>query len=307
MNLYAYAGSEPALEDVQTLITYARDKEAEFICGIGGGSILDLAKAAAALFYAPNKPVYYLYGNPLERPGIPFIAVPTTAGTGSEATVNSVITNPVQWEKLSIRDDRMIARTIILDGELLEGLPPSVIAESGMDAFTQGLESFLSNQATDFTRELALRGLDLVARQLMPVYQGAQGQAAGELLLGSCLIGMALTTSRLGVVHGVAHPLGVYYNMPHGKVCAACLVPALKLNRPVIEADYRLLSERLGNDLTVYAEETIRKLGIINPFKGKPVLERERIIDYAMASGSTKANPLKIGRAEVEKLLDDIF
>lgn len=304
---WEHPGGEPSLDHLRALLSDARAFRAEWIAGVGGGSVLDLAKACAGLFHAGNDPVSYHDGNAIEQRGIPFVAVPTTAGTGSEATPNSVLINSDRQSKKSIRDDSFMAQLVILDGELLATCPRSVIAHSGMDALTQAFESFTSRKTTWFSDRLALKGLELVARNLPIVFENPSAPEAADLLLGSYLAGIALSLARLGVVHGLAHPLGVLYNQPHGLVCAVCLPHAVDLNRAAISAKYEEASALLGANFLEIVAELTTKLGIISPFKGKTIIKREAIISETLASGSTAGNPKKITPEDVNWLLERVF
>ena len=300
-------GGEPTLAQVGQLVDIARNHQAGWIAGVGGGSILDLAKAAAVLARAPQSVVHYHDGSAIETPGLVFIAAPTTAGTGAEATINSVLTNETTGIKKSIRDIGMMARVVILDPDLLGACPRPVIAASGMDALTQGIEAYTSRYATGLSDQLALESVSLVARNLEAVFKNPLAAEADGLLTGSYLGGLALSFARLGVVHGLAHPLGVLYHTPHGAVCAACLPYSLELNRAAFGAKYDDLSRVAGKDLITYVNELTQRLGLVSPFSGTPLRDAEMIIRETLASGSTKANPKPITRADVEWILGKLF
>ena len=300
-------GDEPTLQQVASLVQVARDHQADWIAGIGGGSIMDLAKAAAALAYAPHPPAYYHDGVPLPEAGLTFIAGPTTAGTGAEATLNAVLTNEISGTKKSIRAAGMMARLVILDPDLLAPCPTAVIAASGMDALTQAIEAYTSRNATWLSDTLALQAAKLIATHLEPVYQDATSPDAGPLLVGSYLAGVALSFARLGVVHGLAHPLGSLYHLPHGVVCAACLPHAIELNRDAYASKYDHLSSALDGDLLETILKLMGRLNLTSPLQGLPLREAELIIQETLASGSTKANPKFITRADVEWMLERVF
>lgn len=300
-------GGEPTLDEVSEVIEKARGIDAQWIVGIGGGSVLDLAKAGAGLFNATEKPVYYQEGGKLEERGIPFIAVPTTAGTGSEATINSVITNKEKKVKLSIRDKGFLASKVILDVDLLKGLPGQILAYSAMDAFVQAYESFVSRNATWFTENLALKSIELINKNILPAYETGSEENLSALLLASYLCGIALCSSRLGVIHGIAHPLGVLYNLPHGLICSVCFIPSIKINRQAISRKYEVLSNLVGMDFIERVRQLLEILKIASPFKGKEIIEKEKIIEETLRSGSTAANPKSIGRDDVEFILKEVF
>lgn len=299
---------EPTLDEIQAVIAQGRTAKIQWIIGIGGGSVLDLAKAAAGLFHAKEKPVYYQEGGMLTEPGIPFLAVPTTAGSGSEATLNSVIINPEKKVKLSIRQRGFLARKVLLDPDLLKGLPFSVMCHSGMDAWVQAYESFISKYSTWFSESFALKAIQLISRHLVPALNAGRDEDLGGLMLGSFFSGLAFSHSRLGVIHGIAHPLGVLYNVPHGLICSLCFAPSIKLNLEAMgNQKYSIMSQAVGMDLLQKVHELQKTLKIVSPFKGKPLLEKEKIIEETLKSGSTAANPKPITREDVEYLLREIF
>ena len=305
---WRHSGGEPTLDQLEDLLSAARGHGADWIAAVGGGSVLDVAKAAAGLLEAPLSAQAYHDGEPIEASRIPFIAVPTTAGTGSESTMVSVLTNSETTMKRSIRHPSFLARCVILDPELLTGCPASVIASSGMDALTQAIESFTSRHTTWLTDVVALKAMDLICANLPAVFQkrGAEG-AAGQLLEGSFLAGVALSNARLGIVHGLAHPLGVRYHVPHGVVCSVCLLPALKFNREAMGGKYAKLATALGGDPMERVSEMLSLLQIESPFSGQAIVEQDAIIQEALASGSAAANPRVADAADVAALLGDIF
>ncbi|MFH1799558.1 MAG: iron-containing alcohol dehydrogenase [Candidatus Omnitrophota bacterium] len=299
---------EPTLDEINAVITKGRGLKIEWVVGIGGGSVLDLAKAAAGLFHAKENPAYYQEGGSLERPGIPFIAVPTTAGSGSEASPNSVIINPEKKVKLSIRHKDFLARKVLLDPDLLKGLPFAVMCHSGMDAWVQAYESFISKSATWFSENFALKAMQLISRHLVPALNAGRDEDLGGLMLGSFFSGLAFSHSRLGVIHGLAHPLGVLYDVPHGLICSICFAPSIKLNLEAMgNQKYSIMSQAVGMDLLQKVHELQKTLKIVSPFKGKPLLDKEKIISETLHSGSTAANPKPVTRDDVEYLLREIF
>ena len=300
-------GGEPTLNEVSEVIEAARAMKAEWIAGVGGGSALDLAKAAAGLFNAKEKPVFYQEGGILEQRGIPFVAVPTTAGTGSEATINSVIINKEKNVKLSIRDKSFLARKVILDAGLLKGLPAKAMSYAAIDALVQGYESYISKNATWFSESLALKGIDLINRNILTAIEKGTEDDLSALMLGSYFIGIALSSSRLGVIHGVAHILGALYGIPHGLICSVCLIPSININREAMGHKYEVLSGVLGADLSDRVAELLAELNMTSPFKEKKLIEKEHIISEALKSGSTAANPKPIRRVDIEFILDEIF
>lgn len=304
---FCRGSGEPTLDEISVVIEKAKAIKAQWIVGIGGGSVLDLAKASAGLFNAKEKPIFYQEGGELKERGLPFIAVPTTAGTGSEATINSVIIDREKRTKLSIRDKSFLAKKVILDVELLKELPPSIMGYAAMDAFVQAYESFISKNATWFSENLALKAIELINENILPPY-GSQGEEnLSSLLLGSYLAGIALSSSRLGVVHGIAHPLGVLYDLPHGLICSVCFIPSIMLNKDAMGKKYEIMCNIIGMDLLERIEELLVSLKISSPFKGMRLIEKEKIVEETLKSGSTAANPKRIERDDVEFILRELF
>jgi alcohol dehydrogenase class IV len=268
---------------------------------------MDVAKAAAGLLEAPLRPEAYHDGEALPVSRIPFLVAPTTAGTGSEATYVSVLANAGAGVKKSIRHPSHMARVVFLDPELLSGTPSHVLAWSGMDAFTQAIEAYTSVGATGFSDALALEAVRLIHQGLPLVYLGEGGRAAEQLLLGSYMAGLALSHARLGVVHGLAHPLGCRYHVAHGHACASLLPAALEFNRDAMDSKYQIMSDAVSEDLLELVHRWMGEMKIESPFAGEVIHDREGIIRETLASGSTAANPRPVDEADVEALLDAIF
>lgn len=307
LTFFCRQGGEPTLDEISAVLRQGHDFKADWIAGIGGGSVLDLAKAAAGLFHAKEKPVYYQEGGALNEKGIPWIAVPTTAGSGAEATPNAVIINPEKKVKLSIRHRNFLAQKVLLDPELLVGAPLQVMCYSGMDALVQAYESFISKNSTWFSENYALKAIQLISRHIIPALTNGKEEDLTALLLGSFLSGVAFSHSRLGVIHGIAHPLGVLYEIPHGLVCSVCFTASIKLNLPVIRQKYDIMSQAVGMDFLKRVTDLLAALKIISPFKGKTISEKEKIIAETLKSGSTAANPKPVTREDVELILKEIF
>jgi alcohol dehydrogenase class IV len=304
---WRHPGGEPTLDHVETLLAVARTFRPDWIAAAGGGSVMDVAKAAAGLLAAPAPLVSYHDGAPLPTSRTPFLAVPTTAGTGSETTTVSVLTNAATNVKKSIRHPSHMARAVILDPALLESCPKSVMAASGMDALTQAMEAFTSRHATWMSDAWALKAVELIGANLAPACGGEGGPRYESLLLGSMLAGLALSHARLGIVHGLAHPLGARYHAAHGLVCAVCLPIALEFNRDDAGGKYARLCRALDGDAVERVRALLTGLGLVSPFRGRRVADRAGIVEETLASGSTKANPRAVEPGDVEWFLDRIF
>ncbi len=228
---------EPSPELVDQCVREYREARFNCVLGIGGGSALDAAKAIAGLLRTGNSVMDHLEGVgpelPYLGPSTPFIAVPTTAGTGSEATKNAVLsTHGEQGFKKSFRDDKLVAEYAIVDPDLLASCPPGVLAANGMDAFTQLLESYVSSKANPLTDALALSGMAQARDALLPWYEG-EGDAAGHraaMAYAALLSGITLAQVGLGSVHGLAAPLGAFFPIPHGVVCGTLVAEATRTN-----------------------------------------------------------------------------
>ncbi len=305
-----HPGGEPTLDNLEDLLAAARRDRADWIAAVGGGSVMDAAKACAGLLRASGPAEEYHDGRPIETPAVPFIAAPTTAGTGSEATMNAVLTNRRTGVKKSIRHPGMMARLVLLDAELLDTCPPGVRAHAGMDALTQAVEAYFCNASSQLSDDFARRGFKLLAGSLEDFAMGrprAGSDPAEAMLLGSYFAGLALSIARLGVVHGIAHPLGARYKIPHGQVCGVCLPLALELNRDAVSGRYHELSGLAGGDLRDWTAALLERLAVRNPFAGQELRDAEGIISETLASASGKANPLPLNAGHVRWMLDRLF
>ncbi|MEI6209987.1 MAG: iron-containing alcohol dehydrogenase [bacterium] len=303
---HEHPGGEPTTDEVELLRTRLRETAVDWVAAVGGGSVIDLAKAAAGLRDAPLPVSAYQSGSPVPPAALPLIAAPTTAGTGSEGTIVSVLTDTTRLLKQSIRHPSYMPRLVILDPDLLRSCPPATLAASGMDAFVQAFESYTSRFATPFTRTLSELAMVRIAQALPAVYTGDWTLAA-DLLEGSYTAGLALSHARLGVVHGLAHPLGVRWRIPHGAVCAACFPAALRFNREVLSHDLEYLRARLGRDVEALMADWRQQMQLVSPFAAAAPGDRTEIIREVLASGSTAANRRPVTAADVHTLLNDIF
>jgi alcohol dehydrogenase class IV len=304
---WCHAGDEPTVGEVEELRAGLRADRPDWVAAVGGGSVIDLAKAAAGLVDAPESAAYYQTRNAeLPPAGLPLIAAPTTAGTGSEATVVAVLTDPARTLKQSIRHPSYMPRLVILDPALLKSCPPAAVAAAGLDAFIQAFESYTSRHATPFTRVLSELALVRIASALLPLYRG-ENDAAADMLEASYVAGVALSHARLGVIHGLAHPLGVRFRAAHGLVCACCLPAALAFNRDAIRADLADLKARHGLNVEAQVAEWLQAMKLENPFAGQTVADRDAFIRETLASGSTAANPRPVAADDVSALLDAVL
>lgn len=242
---------EPVVDDIDAATEQGRRERCDMVIGVGGGSAIDAAKAVAAMLTHGGSTVDYLEvvgkGQKITRPAAPWIAIPTTAGTGAEATRNAVIGVPDKQFKASIRSELLLPRIAIVDPELAVNVPKEVTARSGMDALCQCIESFTSIGANPITDALALEGIVRAGRSLERAYRdGSDMDAREDMAMAALLSGITLTSAGLGAVHGFAAPLGANFPVPHGTVCAALLPHVIRENVAALRADPRCAARSAG-------------------------------------------------------------
>ena len=226
---------EPTVDSVSAGRAQIGRESCDAVVGLGGGSAMDTAKAAAALATNQGDLLDYLEvvgrGRPLQARPLPFVAIPTTAGSGAEVTRNAVIGVPAAKVKVSLRSPCLLPILAVLDPDLLDGLPRPVVACSGLDALSHLLEALVSSRANPLTDALAVEGLRRSARALRRAYtSGMQADTREDLMLASLCGGLCLANGGLGAVHGFAAPLGGMLHAPHGAICAALLAPVMEAN-----------------------------------------------------------------------------
>jgi alcohol dehydrogenase class IV len=236
---FAGVEAEPLVETVDNVRQILTEEECDVVVAVGGGSVLDVGKAAGALVDSELPAAAHLGGEPLPEDGLAIIAAPTTAGTGSEVTPNSVLRDLSPATKASIRGENLLPVAAIVDPQLTMSAPAQVTAHSGLDAFTQALEAFTSAGANPFTDALAVEAILRIGAWLPMAYRDTKSWPAREnLALGSLFAGIALASARLGLVHGLAHPVGLLYDIPHGLACALLLPHVIELNLEAAEEKY---------------------------------------------------------------------
>jgi len=231
---FSVAG-EPTTDMVQAAVASARKTATQVVVAIGGGSVIDTGKAVAALLTNEGELSDYLEvvgkGQPLRNPSAPYVAVPTTAGTGAEVTYNAVLSVPKQHVKVSMRSPLMLPRWAVVDPVLTYSLPPELTASTGLDALTQLIEAFVSNRANPLTDGVCREGLSRAGRSLRRAFEdGSNAGAREDMSLASLCSGMALANARLGAVHGFAGPLGGVTTAPHGVICGKLLPYVMHAN-----------------------------------------------------------------------------
>jgi alcohol dehydrogenase class IV len=316
---------EPSPSLIDETVRALHGQSFDAVLGIGGGSALDAAKAIAGLLKPGNSVMDHLEGVgpelPYRGPATPFIAVPTTAGTGSEATKNAVLSRHGRdGFKKSFRDEKLVAQYAVIDPDLLASCPANVLAANGMDALTQLLESYVSTKANQFTDAMALSGLEAVRDGLLPWYEGAGDAAAcrERMAYAALLSGITLAQVGLGSVHGLAAPLGAFFPIPHGVACGTLVAEATRTNLlairsrqpnnpavPRYAAVGRLLARKTLSDpesiqaLLETLEDWTRRLKL--PMLGAYGI-KESDIDHIVANSrgsSMKTNPIELTDAEI--------
>ena len=323
-------GDEPSPQLVDEAVRQCHDAGIQVVVGIGGGSVLDAAKAMAGLLPSGHSVMDHLEGvgpeKPYHGPATPFIAVPTTAGTGSEATKNAVLSRrgPNGFKK-SFRNDKLVPEYALLDPDLLASCPKPQIAANAMDALTQLLESYVSSKANPFTDALAESGLKAVRDGLFAWYEGGEEAAAGRsrMAYAALLSGIGLAQTGLGSVHGLASPLGAFFPIPHGVVCGTLIGAAARVNLAALrERDpanpawrkYARASDILhGWHYPSIDESHAALLALLDQWTERLALPRlsaygiqESDFAHIVAhsrGGSMKTNPLVLSDAEIKDVL----
>jgi alcohol dehydrogenase class IV len=316
---------EPSVAIIDEGVKLARENHCEAIVGFGGGSVIDSAKAIAAL--VPNKGELLDYleviglGKKLQEKPLPFIAIPTTAGTGAEASKNSVIYSAEHKVKVSLRSSLMFADVAVVDPELTLSMPPAVTATTGMDALTHLLETFVSCQANPFIDNFGREGMQRVSRSLLKVYKdGLNLEAREDMSYAALLGGMALANVKLGAVHGFAGPMGGMLAVPHGAVCARLLPAVMEANLKSAKAQnlkliiskYDEVAQLLTGDQGArakegiqWAQEMVEKLKIpsLSAFGLTPD-DFPVLVEKAKKASSMKGNPVVLDDESLMMILE---
>jgi len=324
---------EPSPQQVDQIVAQFHQTGINSVLAIGGGSVLDAAKAIAGLLPQGNSVMDYLEGVgrglDYKGPAIPFIAVPTTAGTGSEATMNAVLSEQgCNGFKKSFRHPDLVAEIAVVDPLLLDSCPPALIAANGMDAFTQLLESYLSCRANPLTDALAWSGLEAMSQHFFDAWEGGDSIAARQgragIAYGALISGITLAQVGLGSVHGLASPLGAYFPIPHGVVCGTLVAAATEGNirslhqrqpdSPALEKYARL--GRLLNPDTKLTDPQAQEALIATLYEWTQRLSLPRLSHYGVQAsdvdnivagcrgGSMRTNPIVLTDNEVREIIE---
>jgi len=316
---------EPSLALVEDGVRQLRAERADLVISMGGGSVVDAGKAMAALATNPGELLDYLEvigkAKPLEQPPLPFVAIPTTAGTGAEVTRNAVLSSPEHRVKASLRSPRLLPKLAVIDPELTLGLPAALTSTTGLDALTQLIESFVSCRANPLTDGLCREGLTRGARSLRRACDRPDDLVAREdMALASLFSGLALANAGLGSVHGFAAPIGGMFPAPHGAVCAALLPHAMEVNLRALRqrqpqsqalARYAEVARQLTGKANASGDDGVAWLRSLCADLEIPPLRTHGIApahlsdlcEKAGQSSSMKGNPLPLTLEELHEVL----
>jgi alcohol dehydrogenase class IV len=316
---------EPTVELIRAGTRYARAEACDLVIAIGGGSAIDAGKALAALLTNPGDALDYLEvigrGHPLENAPAPFIAVPTTSGTGSEVTRNAVLGSPEHRVKASLRSASMLPRLAIVDPELTVTLPRDVTASTGLDALTQMIEPYVSARANSMTDLFCVDGIRRAAAALPQAWDnGGDVEARTSMSWAALLGGLALANAGLGAVHGFAAPVGGMFPAPHGAICAAVLPHAMEINIQALRVRepqgralqrYQEVARLLTGNTNATAEDGahwVRQLTRrfeIPPLGSYGVRDEDiaGLIEKAERSSSMKGNPIALTVGELREIV----
>lgn len=321
---FSVAG-EPTIPLVEQGIQTARSAQCDVVVSFGGGSVIDAGKAIAAMLTNDGELLDYLEvigrGRTLTKASAPFVAIPTTAGTGAEVTRNAVLAAPQQQVKVSLRSALMLPTVALVDPELTYDLPPALTASTGLDALTQLIEPFTCNRPNPLTDALCREGMVRAARALRVAYRDGRNAAAREdLAVASLFGGLALANAGLGAAHGFAAPIGGMFSAPHGAVCAALLAPVMAMNLTVLRAQspqaeainrYGEVAHLLTGSLRARADDgvaavrdLVRELQI-PPLRayGISAAHVSGLVEKAARASSMKANPVTLSREQLTDIL----
>jgi len=318
---------EPTIQTAREGAELARTERCDIVVSVGGGSAVDAGKAIAALIGNGGDPLDYLEvigeGRKLERSPVPFIAVPTTAGTGSEVTRNAVLGSPEHGVKASLRSPLMLPDLAVVDPELTVDVPPAVTATTGLDALTQLIEPYVSSRSNAMTDLYCLEGIRRAARSLKRAYEdGSDAEARNDMAMASLMGGLSLANAGLGVVHGFAAPVGGMFKAPHGAVCAAILPHGMRGNIQALrergeDSDklerYQTVARLLTGSENAQTEDGIEWAFRTCEDLGIPTLaayglgpdDVPAVVQKASRASSMKANPIELTTEELTEILSN--
>jgi len=315
---------EPKIQTIRDGVALAKSENCDWVIGIGGGSVIDAGKAIAAIMTNEGDVLDYVEiigkGKALTKPSARFLAIPTTAGTGSEVTRNAVLASPEHKLKVSLRSAYMLPAIALVDPELTYDLPRNVTASTGLDALTQVIEPYLCSRANPMTDAICIEGIKRIGRSFRRAFgNGYDVEARADMAVAGLFGGMALANAGLGAVHGFAGPIGGMFSAPHGEICAALLADVMDANlralrerdseSPVIPRFYHVARLLTGDQINA-AEGIQRIRDVVADFKiprlsshGIKSDDIPEIVRHAKNASSMKANPIVLTDEELTEIL----
>ncbi|AEC20122.1 putative alcohol dehydrogenase [Pusillimonas sp. T7-7] len=316
--IFSEVESDPDVSSVDKGLEKAKSEGCDVVIGVGGGSSLDIAKAIGLMLKNPGNIRDYAGVNLVKQSGAPVIAIPTTSGTGSELTIWSVLSDKAQQKKLSIGSVLNCARVALLDPQLTLTLPAAITAQTGMDALTHALESYVNKATQPISEAMSEQAMALIAKSLRTaVAQPDNTGARADMLLASTIAAMAFNNTRLGLVHAFAMPLGAQFHIPHGLVNAIMLPAVMRFNLTGNLKKYARIAEIFGEKVDVLSqreaaersvvaiEQLKRDIGITANLSSFGVKETDldSVVDEALLSGNVPVNPRQPTHDDMKALL----
>lgn len=320
--VFSDVGHEASLAKVQEGLDALRAEESNILLSVGGGSVMDTAKGIGCLATNPGDLRDYEGPEKFKNPPLPTVAVPTTAGSGSELSFGAVISDDERKYKFSVRSSMQIPKVALLDPELLKTTPPKLAAATGMDALSHGLEAYVSKWSNSMTDAYCRQNFYLVGKYLRRfVSDPADVEAASGMLLASSMGPMAFNVARLGLVHAIGHPLGAKFKLPHGVVCALLMPHVMEFN--LSACPDKFVDIAIGLEGSAEDGSTIKKaqsavsaverlmddIGIRADFSSYDITEKllSSIADQTLSSGMQLTNPKDCDKEDILNILQALF
>jgi len=309
--------AEPPIETVDWIAQQIRDCRADAVIGLGGGSVMDATKVAAVVAGRDEDAQSLVGIGKVERRGLPTVLVPTTAGTGSEATYVAILTDTKSGNKVGVVDPVLLADIAVVDPSLTDGLPPSITAATGMDAIVHAIEAFIANVATPIARGLALEAARFLGSALPAAYQHPKNQDARDrMAIGSHLAGMAFANSSCCAVHALALPLGGRFSIPHGVITGCFVGEMMRHNADVCEIDFHALGtafgwgETLAESFSRHLDSLAESLGLVDAIKMHaipssviPAMAKDAVANRRLMG----PNPKQVTEADAERIYRSVL
>ena len=323
--IYDKVVAEPTMDFAEEGLKIFKEVQAEFLIAVGGGSPIDAAKGIAALATNPGKMSDFAGANKIPRPGAPLIAIPTTAGTGSEVSQFTIITDTTRDVKMLIASLNIMPRVALVDPLMTLTMPQKITAATGLDALTHAIEAFVSVKAQPITDTLALQAIRFIAGNIRQAWSNGDNIGARTgMMIGALQAGMAFSNSSVALVHGMARPIGAYFHVPHGVSNAALLPTVIEFSIPGNPKRYAEIAEAMGEiteglsvlDAAYLAADAVEGLNVdlkVPTLRELGVEEKkfnsivEQMAADAIASGSPGNNPRKATQGEIVELYRRAF